>query len=281
MCCSRSVFCLCKHAGQKRGKGDLIKGLKSHTVVCVSRGTRLREWRGKLLFLISSSQATSRYNMVVITLAADEPLVEVNFLLHILDVLDRHSTSDQFRASYHCRGQRRERRRTGTRRKNSCLCIHARSSRTPSSHDIIAGPGQVHTLRQHTEHINTDTVGLVRAPCTVSSSVPIPLRDNQGIPAAARATTSMVKPRDDPTLQHALSLFQDAFGSEPDIAAFAPGRVNLIGAFMRSREREENERWKRGKGGKENVVENQFSCHPVRSKPHLPLSPSLPPILPP
>ncbi|GAB5033747.1 galactokinase 1 [Nannochloropsis oceanica] len=39
----------------------------------------------------------------------------------------------------------------------------------------------------------------------------------------------MVKPRDDPTLQHALSLFQDAFGSEPDIAAFAPGRVNLIG----------------------------------------------------
>ncbi|KAM3570144.1 hypothetical protein VYU27_007786 [Nannochloropsis oceanica] len=110
--------------------------------------------------------------MVVITLAADEPLVEVNFLLHILDVLDRHSTSDQFRASYHCRG-----------------------------------PGQVHTLRQHTEHINTDT----------------------GLPAAARATTSMVKPRDDPTLQHALSLFQDAFGSEPDIAAFAPGRVNLIG----------------------------------------------------
>ena len=42
----------------------------------------------------------------------------------------------------------------------------------------------------------------------------------------------MVKPREDPTLQHALSLFQDAFGSEPDIAAFAPGRVNLIGASM-------------------------------------------------
>ena len=39
----------------------------------------------------------------------------------------------------------------------------------------------------------------------------------------------MVKPREDPTLQQALTLFREAFGSEPDIAAFAPGRVNLIG----------------------------------------------------
>lgn len=39
----------------------------------------------------------------------------------------------------------------------------------------------------------------------------------------------MVKPREDPTLQHALTLFREAFGSEPEVAAFAPGRVNLIG----------------------------------------------------
>ena len=39
----------------------------------------------------------------------------------------------------------------------------------------------------------------------------------------------MVKPREDPTLQHALALFREAFGSEPEVAAFAPGRVNLIG----------------------------------------------------
>lgn len=39
----------------------------------------------------------------------------------------------------------------------------------------------------------------------------------------------MVKPREDPTLQNALNLFRDAFGSEPEVAAFAPGRVNLIG----------------------------------------------------
>lgn len=39
----------------------------------------------------------------------------------------------------------------------------------------------------------------------------------------------MPKPREDPTLQHALNLFREAFGSEPEVAAFAPGRVNLIG----------------------------------------------------
>jgi hypothetical protein len=62
----------------------------------------------------------------------------------------------------------------------------------------------------------------------------------------------MVKPREDPTLQHALSLFRDAFGSEPDIAAFAPGRVNLIGTSAngaKEKDRGERRRRKEGEGG--------------------------------
>lgn len=39
----------------------------------------------------------------------------------------------------------------------------------------------------------------------------------------------MVKPAKDPTLERAATLFRDAFKEEPQVAAFAPGRVNLIG----------------------------------------------------
>jgi hypothetical protein len=39
----------------------------------------------------------------------------------------------------------------------------------------------------------------------------------------------MVVPSEDITLQHAIDLFREAYGSDPDIAAYAPGRVNLIG----------------------------------------------------
>lgn len=39
----------------------------------------------------------------------------------------------------------------------------------------------------------------------------------------------MVAPSDDPVLQEAVALFTEAFKSDPEKAAFAPGRVNLIG----------------------------------------------------
>jgi len=39
----------------------------------------------------------------------------------------------------------------------------------------------------------------------------------------------MVSPSEDPTLQEALALFTEAFKDEPEKAAFAPGRVNMIG----------------------------------------------------
>ena len=58
-----------------------------------------------------------------------------------------------------------------------------------------------------------------------SSSSPI-------TPPTPQTKTMVVKPREDATLQHALTLFREAFGSEPDIAAYAPGRVNLIGKVV-------------------------------------------------
>ena len=39
----------------------------------------------------------------------------------------------------------------------------------------------------------------------------------------------MPRPREDPILSHAINLFREAFGSDADVAAYAPGRVNLIG----------------------------------------------------
>ncbi len=60
---------------------------------------------------------------------------------------------------------------------------------------------------------------------------PKPQHDTTQIQAKPRHNTQkeMGKPREDATLQHALNLFREAFGSEPEVAAFAPGRVNLIG----------------------------------------------------
>lgn len=39
----------------------------------------------------------------------------------------------------------------------------------------------------------------------------------------------MVLPSEDPVLAEAVALFTEAFKDEPEKAAFAPGRVNLIG----------------------------------------------------
>ena len=156
-----------------------------------------------------------------------------------------------------------------TRMRNSCPCIRAQSSRMPSQHDINAGPvKRTHRTHQprHGRFSEAPLYRLKQRPCT--------LRNNQSLPATRRATASMVKPREDPTLQHALSLFQDAFGSEPDIAAFAPGRVNLIGASMgggREEEMEEMRGGGRGCGGKSIVLPFRPSKTP----------PSLSPLFPP
>lgn len=39
----------------------------------------------------------------------------------------------------------------------------------------------------------------------------------------------MTKPEEDPQILKAISSYHEKFGEDPDIVAYAPGRVNLIG----------------------------------------------------
>lgn len=55
------------------------------------------------------------------------------------------------------------------------------------------------------------------------------MKDTGLIRKLSRGFSVMVKPAKDPTLERAATLFRDAFKEEPQVAAFAPGRVNLIG----------------------------------------------------
>ena len=39
----------------------------------------------------------------------------------------------------------------------------------------------------------------------------------------------MTKPEEDPQVTKAISVYREKFGVDPDVVAYAPGRVNLIG----------------------------------------------------